>query len=89
VDWVGALLLGYDPERIPLTRNAFCVSPWRLTDFDAKQVEIAGDLGHGKADDVFACQIPVVPSRYPAGWSDVARTFSTADRFDFAVIDQA
>jgi uncharacterized protein (DUF362 family) len=89
VDWVGALLLGYHPERIPLTRNAFGVWPWRLADFDATEVEIAGDLGQGKADDAFACRIPVAPSRYPAGWSDAARTFATEARAAFALIDEA
>jgi uncharacterized protein (DUF362 family) len=73
VDWVGALLLGYDPHKIPLTRNAFDVSPWPLADFEASDIEIAGALGNGKADDTFVSRIPVAANRYPSGWRDAVR----------------
>ena len=30
VDWVNALMMGFDPERIPLIREAFCISKYPL-----------------------------------------------------------
>ncbi len=72
VDWVGAWLLGYDPWRIPLTRNAFEVAPWPIARFAAAAVEICGDLGSGKANHVLPSQTPTGKIHYPVGWVDAA-----------------
>lgn len=73
VDWVGALLLGYEPMRIPLARNAFSVGQWELARFHSADVEIDGDLGRGSAGEVLPSRGRAVPTRYPAGWIDAAR----------------
>lgn len=70
VDLVGALLLGYDPSRIPIVAHAFDRFHWPLVDFAASDVRVAGDLGEGPADAHATRTGPAV--HYPAGWRDAA-----------------
>lgn len=80
VDMVGALLLGYDPERIPITREAFGDFRWPLATFAPEEVQLSGDLGSGLAQTVL--KSVELPERveYPAGWRDaVARARTTTD----------
>jgi hypothetical protein len=69
VDWVAARLLGYDPLRIPIAREAFGRFRWPLTTFGQADVELTGDLGAGRADEVLA-EYELPPVSYPLGWAD-------------------
>ncbi len=70
VDWIGAHLLAYDPEKIPLLRHAFDSFRWPIANFPSGSVRIAGDLGSGSPSDV------VDPVRlavtHPLGWLEAA-----------------
>jgi hypothetical protein len=76
LDWVGAFLLGYDAERIPLTRNSFGDFKWRIADFDTSEIELLGDWEKGlTADNLteFAARQKV---DHPVGWRDAkAKSF--------------
>lgn len=71
-DWVGALLLGYDAGRIPLVRDAFTVPRLKLATFASSDVWVVGDLGTGRADEALASAPLLQPTRYPAGWRQLA-----------------
>jgi uncharacterized protein (DUF362 family) len=43
VDWVNALLMGFDPSRIPLTREAFSANKYPLADFGPKEIRVCVD----------------------------------------------
>lgn len=66
VDWVGAHLLGYDPVRIPISREAFGRFRWPLASFDAAAVRIVGDLGPRAAERADLSLPPDMA--YPVGW---------------------
>ena len=76
VDWVGAMLLGYDPEKIPIVRNAFDDFKWPLTDFDPGNICLAGDLGAGSAIDVLSNYNLGEAINHPVGWRDATRQVS-------------
>jgi uncharacterized protein (DUF362 family) len=80
VDWVGAMLLGYDPERIPIVRNGFGDFRWPLTDFAPGDVRVEGALGSGIASDVLAQYDPCKEINHPLGWRDAARARGLAQR---------
>jgi uncharacterized protein (DUF362 family) len=70
MDWVGALLLAYDPEKIALVRHAFDQFPWPIADFPSSAVSVAGDLGEGIPSQVLESILqPVV---HPVGWLDAS-----------------
>jgi hypothetical protein len=70
MDWVGAHLLAYDPEKIALVRHAFDPFRWPLADFPSSEVSVTGDLGEGSARRVLeTVRQPVI---HPAGWRDAA-----------------
>jgi len=71
MDWVGARLLGYDPARVPIVREAFAAFRWPLTAFRAADVEVIGDCG----THMGAAQAPVV---HPVGWRDAASSETAA-----------
>jgi uncharacterized protein (DUF362 family) len=72
VDHTGAHLLGYDPSRVAIVREAFGEFRWPLASFESSDVMIAGCYGEGRADLLLpACDLPAV--NYPAGWRDAAR----------------
>jgi len=72
VDWFGARLLGYDPQLVPIVREAFGKFRWPISTFKSEDVRVSGDWGTGKIDQLaFKKQSAVV---HPFGWRDaVAR----------------
>ena len=65
VDWVAAQLLGYQPERIPIAREAFGAFRWPIAGFLPADITLVGDG---------ASLAPALPVTYPVGWRDaVAR----------------
>jgi hypothetical protein len=68
VDWVAAQLLGYDPQRIPIAREAFQGGLWPLTSFRATEVRLLGDLGDGDASELLRAYQPPSGMKYPPGW---------------------
>lgn len=66
-DWVNAYLMGFDPRKISLTRNAFAVSTYPLAEFlpDAIRIQHHGTTQGADA----ARQIGVRRFRAPAGWA--------------------
>ena len=73
VDWIGAYLLGYSPEDIPIVREALGAFRWPLTAFKTKDIQLLGDLGDGSADELLQSR-PVETINHPVGWQDVARS---------------
>lgn len=69
VDWVGAQLLGYEPERIPVAREAFGGFRWPLASFAGTDVEVVGDPGSGAVNQVGDVR-PSCRITYPLGWID-------------------
>ncbi|MBI3652060.1 MAG: DUF362 domain-containing protein [Acidobacteria bacterium] len=72
LDWVGAQLLGYDPLRIPVVREAFGAFSWPLARFAADQVQMLGDVESGSAKRARTCLQQPAAIVYPAGWRDAA-----------------
>ena len=72
MDAVGAYLLGYQPERIPLVSRAFGLADWPLAVFAADDVRVSGDWGAGRIDQVLNAS-RLVPVMHPIGWRDAAR----------------
>lgn len=71
VDWVGARLLGYDPSRISIVREAFADFRWPITSCAPGEVTLLGDFGAGNADHILTSrETPAVD--YPAGWREAA-----------------
>jgi uncharacterized protein (DUF362 family) len=70
MDRVAALLLGYDPARIPVSREAFGRFRWPLAAFAPEEVALAGDLGEGPADGLLP--LAGIEITHPAGWRDAA-----------------
>jgi uncharacterized protein (DUF362 family) len=71
-DWVGACLLGYDPARIGIVKEAFGDFRWPIASFSSSDVALLGDLGQGNANDLFQ-STERLDVQYPAGWRDAAR----------------
>jgi hypothetical protein len=72
IDHVGAHLLGYEPSRVAIVREAFGQFRWPIASCKSTDVIITGDLGEGRADELLpSCDLPAVS--YPAGWRDAAR----------------
>jgi hypothetical protein len=70
MDWVGAHLLTYDPEKIALVRHAFDQFRWPIADSPSSGVSVAGDLGEGSPLRVLeTIRQPVV---HPIGWLDAS-----------------
>jgi len=71
VDWFGALLLGYDPQLLPIVREAFAHFKWPIATARPEEITLAGDWGKGKLAEVIDDETP--PVIHPAGWRDAAR----------------
>lgn len=76
VDHVGALLLGYDPALIPISRESFGSFTWPLTQFSHADVRLIGDLGSGRPVPLLSEHEGSAVS-HPAGWRDAAGDRST------------
>ncbi len=72
VDRVGAHLLGYDPERLSIVREAFGDIQWPIASFEPGDVAILGDWKAGHADRVFCERENLMPVIHPIGWRDAA-----------------
>jgi uncharacterized protein (DUF362 family) len=73
VDWVGAYLLEYLPDNIPIVREALASFRWPLTSFTREEIVLTGDLGEGKADEIFHRRTSPLSINHPVGWRAVAR----------------
>jgi uncharacterized protein (DUF362 family) len=73
VDWVGAYLLGYPPENIPIVREALGTFRWPLTSFGREDIRLSGDLGEGVADELLQRRSNE-PINHPVGWQAVAHS---------------
>jgi uncharacterized protein (DUF362 family) len=73
VDWVGAHLLGYEPSKISIVREAFRNFRWPLASFPSCDVMLLGEVGGGFADEVFGKRRNGISVIYPAGWRSAAR----------------
>jgi uncharacterized protein (DUF362 family) len=51
-DWVHARLMGFDPQRIPLVREAFADFPYRLADFDPAAIRVRLADGEMRANEI-------------------------------------
>jgi uncharacterized protein (DUF362 family) len=67
MDYLGAQLLGYDPQQIPVVRHAFDNFHLPITDFTADQVGLVGETGEPRLLPKFT-----EPIIYPVGWRDTA-----------------
>jgi hypothetical protein len=74
MDWVGAYLLGYDPARVSIAREAFGQFRWPLAAFTHEAVRLCGQLGEGAADELLGARAPLFEVKHPAGWRDAAAT---------------
>jgi uncharacterized protein (DUF362 family) len=70
MDWVGAQLLSYDPEKISLVRHAFDQFRWSITNFSSRNVQLVGEVGAGSARDALASLRK--PAIHPVGWQNAA-----------------
>jgi hypothetical protein len=67
------MLLGYDPLKIPIVRNAFEPFRFPLTSFSPDDVRVTGDLGDGAAEQVLAEWTLPESMTYPGGWLEAVR----------------
>jgi uncharacterized protein (DUF362 family) len=70
MDWVGAQVLAYAPEKISLVRHAFDQFRWPIAKFSSPTVRIVGDLGAGSPPEILQPIRPLVS--HPVGWVDAA-----------------
>jgi uncharacterized protein (DUF362 family) len=68
VDRIGAQLLGYDPEMIPIVRRAFEDFRWSLVRPGASDVDVVGDLG--AVTRLLPDKSSPTPLIHPVGWVD-------------------
>jgi uncharacterized protein (DUF362 family) len=67
LEWVHALLMGFDPHRIPLVREAFRLTHHPLAEFSPEQIEVQID-----GQPVELSDLPRLTPRFckpPAGWA--------------------
>jgi uncharacterized protein (DUF362 family) len=68
IDWVGAQLLAYAPEKIALVRHAFDRFRWPIANVPSSGVRLIGDLGTGAPKTLLD---PIRrPVSHPVGWQD-------------------
>ena len=68
VDWVGARLLGFDPQCLPCVSKAFDHFRWPLTAFRPEDIVLTGDFGSSiESIPLFRKEFQIV---YPSGWLD-------------------
>lgn len=75
VDWVGARLLGYDPQQLSIVREAFGKFSWPLASFAPADIEIAGDWSSDAEVKLSNRQ-----AIYPEGWRRAANNRSSDRR---------
>jgi uncharacterized protein (DUF362 family) len=72
VDWFGAQLLGYDPQLVPIVREAFGQFRWPIAASEPGETILKGDWGDGIVDNLMVKEIPAVV--HPFGWRDAVPT---------------
>ncbi len=72
VDWIGAHLLGYEPERVSLVREAFGDFQWPIASFAPVNITLRGDWKTGRVDRVLLERENPTPVIHPIGWRDAA-----------------
>ena len=77
MDWFGARLLGYDPQLVPIVREAFGAFRWPISHSPSHEIMLYGDWGIGRINEVPLKQKP--PVTHPAGWRDAALMEAVAD----------
>ena len=70
VDHVGAHLLGYDPEKIRLIRNAFGLRDRPIASFTPGEIQLCGDWGIGHPQAILTKRAKKNIA-HPVGWEDV------------------
>ena len=70
VDWFGAMLLGYDPRRLPIVREAFGEFRWPISTARPEDITLLGDWGTGEIDRLMVKETPAVI--HPLGWREAA-----------------
>ncbi len=70
MDWVGAQVLAYDPQKISLVRHAFDSFHWPIANFSSADVRLVGDLGAGAPRAILEAVQRCVT--HPVGWRDAA-----------------
>ena len=70
VDWFGARLLGYDPQLVPIVREAFGRFKWPISTAQPNEINLLGDWGASKLDQIEVKETPRV--NHPLGWRDAA-----------------
>lgn len=76
VDWFGSLLLGYDPQLLPIVRESFAGFRWPISTARPDEITLLGDWGDGKLDRVMQREMP--PVAHPIGWRDAASSMALA-----------
>lgn len=76
IDWFGSLLLGYDPQLLPIVREAFGDFRWPICTARPEEITLLGDWGSGKVDRVMRREMP--PVAHPIGWRDAAASMAPA-----------
>lgn len=76
IDWLGSLLLGYDPQLLPIVREAFGGFRWPISTARPEEITLLGDWGNGKCDRVMQREMP--PVAHPIGWRDAAASMALA-----------
>lgn len=66
VEWVHALLMGFDPTRLPIVARAFDAFRWPLASFDPASVRVRCDGAPIALADVWKLGKPFQP---PSGWT--------------------
>jgi len=70
MDWFGARLLGYEPQLVPIVREAFGRFRWPISTSKPNEAILSGDWGVGKIDEIAVKErLPVI---HPLGWRDSA-----------------
>ena len=72
VDWVGARLLAYDPNRLMIVREAFGRFPWPIAAFSPAEITLCGPWKTGPVADALPNGAAPLPVIHPAGWRDAA-----------------
>jgi uncharacterized protein (DUF362 family) len=70
VDWFGARLLAYDPQLVPIVREAFGQFRWPIATFRPQDIKVLGDWGVSKVNELELKRQPSVI--HPIGWRDAA-----------------
>jgi len=66
VDWIGARLLGYDPTKVSIVREAFQQFRWPIAGFSPEEILLVGDWTAEQLDDKQRANAFAV--KRPLGW---------------------